>query len=827
MNDSYDRAESQTISINHAQLRISIAVVSSYFFKATVKIVSGILLLVPPLIADGIHGIIDIFEHGALVLAGRHARKVDREKYPLDREPLIDLMGLGIFLGLFFVGLSFFREAILSITAVLEKANLIGFKLPIWIKKYLPELDVPDINVLWTVALILFMCYGVTEIVYRFQLRLAKEHGLREMEADAMELRSDGWLELSMGIGFLTGWIATLLISKSSYYKVSNDINSLITGIILLALSVYLIKITIPEMYEKYQNLMNVALNSENRNELENIIATRIPDRCAILRPLTTFFRGEQLFITGYISIDRSVMVSADIILSKAERTAKRFLSNLNKDIRVQLSPFFVWDQESIDLDLNRALSLIWSVSEDCSSAKAFHQLRKGRIDGALKLISSYHTTIAQESALADYVKAEGILRIQGALHSETRTQMIKIRDLIIKDLSLSTKIILASWLLFYSVYRSENLPEKQYDIIEARNQLSKLLTQNIDIPDIVRAEAEFALGFSWERSHKYDLKMCAEHYRKAEIFYARSGIRSESDRLMNSWGHMETLLYALGDAQEHLELALEIRKLRGDPLSLSFTYGCLGDLYSRLGDFTEADHCYTQDLDLLNNLGIRHQIPVVMCKQGESRIRGGLTEKDLNKVLSGIDLCKQSEQICGSENQQGQFFAIKGQLKGWLGLCAISDDSHVLSNKERCSKLIKALNGQNVYEEAFSLRLKGRYFGILGDFENAQKNLTESAIYFDQMKEARFNVELSLQSIACHLEILRHGIANNVSVDNELNSVDGLEDFLAPFGGMLGEASVRIKEMVTNIRKSIDGRTINKEQSVAFLDRLIWFIEG
>lgn len=828
MKESYTTTESQiTIDIRQVQRRISTVVVSSYLIKATAKLTYGILLSVPPLIADGIHGIIDIFEHGVLVLAGRHARKADREKYPLDREPLIDLMGLSIFIGLFFIGLNFFSDAIKNITAALVNANWIGFKLPAWITMYLPEVTVSDINVLWIVALILFICYGITEIVFRYQFRLATEHSLREMEADSIELRSDGWLELSMGFGFLAGWITTLILSKSSNHKIAINISSLITGIILLALSIYLIKITIPEIYERYQNLMNVALNREKRTELEKIIDERLPERCTILTPLTTFFRGQQLFVTGRISIDRSVMVSADIVLSKAERTAKRFLSDLSKDIRVQFSPFFIWDQKSIDLDLNKVLRITWSVSPDCFASKAFCLLRKGLLEEAIKMISTDHSTINQESALAAYVNAESLLQIKGPFHPEIKKQGKKIEELITENLPLSAKIMLASWLLIYSVNRSRNSSTDQSTIIKKRDQLGKLLGSNTNIPDIVRAEASFAVGYSWERCHNYDLRKSVEHYRQAEIFYAQSGIRSESDRLMNTWGHMETLLYALGDARDHLELALDIRKLRNDPLSLSFTYGCLGDLYSRLGDFNEADHCYAQDLDLLNSLGIRYQIPLVMCKQGESRIRTGLIEKDLKKVSSGINLCEESGQLSEKENRQGQFFAIKGQLKGWLGLSVISDDSHVLSSQERCSKLIKSLHGQNVYKKAFSLRLKGRYFGVLGDFENAQKNLNESAIFFDQMKEFRSEIALSLQSIACRLEILRHGIANGVTTTNGLYPVDELENYLIPVGGMLGEASERIREIVEKIREAFDGKTINNEKAVAFLDHLVWFIEG
>ena len=812
----------------NAQRRISAAVVSSYVFKSATKLTAGVVFAIPPLIADGIHGVIDIFEHGVLVLAGRHARKADREKYPLDREPLIELLGLGIFLGLFFLGLSFFCHAIKTIFAVLVRAGWVNLDSLTFISKILQEISIPEVSVPWLAASILFVCFGITEIVFRFQRRLANEYGLREMEADAMELRSDGWIELAMAFGFTAGWITAIVLSAKTNSAIVHNFTSLVTEIILLALSFYLMKISIPEIYNKYQNLMNVALEGEKREQLENAINNRLPKNCTLLSPLTSFYRGEQLFVTGHIRIDRSVMVSSDMILSKVERTAKRFLSDLSQDIRVQFSPFFIWDSDSIQRDLDEVVRTAWGLSPECSASKAFYLLRKGNLAEAQKLIDKYPPDKPQEIALTTYVSSEVFFRAEGLFHAEGNQIVQKIERLIEEeDISLSAKIMLASWFLIYAIGH-KNSSEGQHIILFSRNRLERLLNLNSFIPDIVHAEVSFALGYSWERFQNYDVQKTMFYYRQSEISYARSGIRSESDRLMNTWGHFETMLYSLGDAQDHLEVALDIRKLREDPLSLSFTYGCLGDLYSRLGNHEDANYYYTQDIDILKELNVVHLIPLVMGKHGKAKIRWGLTEKNPDIVFDGITLCEESGRLAGIDRRETQFFARKGQLKGWLGLTAISDDRMTTMNyHKRSSALIESLEGKSTYEKAFLLRLKGRYFGLSGDIERATKSLNKAALHFDQMKEPNSEIDLSLQSIACRLESLRHKIANSDQISPELGPVAELETFLDPLGGMLGEVSNHIRDLLTNIKNTLNCKTIKKEDAITDLDQLIWLIEG
>lgn len=812
--------------IDRAQRKITVAVVGSYFLKTSSKLITGTLFSIPPLVADGLHGIIDIFEHGALVIAGHHARKADREKYPIDRQPLIELLGLGIFMGLFLLGLNFLLDAFKTLTVLLVNAEWVNLGwLPFSVDNILEKISIPKGNSLRIAAIILFACYIISEIVYRFQFRLASEHCLREMEADAMELRSDGWIEWAMASGFIAGWLITMIYTGEADSIITNNLTIIITQIILLALSLYLIKISIPEIYEKYQNLMNVALDRKKREQLEKAIERRIPGSCSLVSPLTAYHRGEQLYVTGRVGIDRSIMRSADLIISRAEQVAKRFLSDLNRDIRVQFSPFFIWDSDSIKRDLNEVIQSAWKVLPESPAAKAFFLLRTGNLSDAKSVLDSSPLEDIESTALAEYVRAEIALRMEDPAFSK-RDLIVQDLDTLLSrdDLSLSAKVMLSSWLLIYETDRKDG----DAFISHARARINKFLAAVGHVPEIAQAEACFALGFSWERCKNYDIQKAVNFYRQSEASYARSGVRSESDRLMNTWGHLETRLYVMGDAEDHLEIAHEIRKLRGDPLSLSFTYGCLGDLHARLGNYDYADDYYAKDIEVLNRLDIRHMTSGVMCKQGETRIKSGLVNNKPNVISEGISLCEKAEKLAGDGNKNALFFALKGQLKGWLGLASTTDDKAARGNYlDRCSGTLNNLDSQNTYQKAFSLRLKGRYLAQSGDVKGAVKAFDEAAGYFDSMREPISETGLSLQTTGCRIEILRYTLENQEPAENiDTHAIEALEAFLDSMGGMLGNLGSNLRDIIADVRGGMEGKTLNYRDIMTKLDNLTWLME-
>lgn len=821
---------SNKVGLKKIQVFISTAVVFSYVIKSLSKLAGGILLNVPPLVADGIHSFVDILEHGALVLGGRHARKSDTEVYPIGREPLIDLLQLTIFIGLIFMGGRFFVEGLRIIIATSLNIEWIKVGLSERAMNYFQMPYFPNYNVLLYAALILLFCFVISEIVYKYQKRLATNFGLREMIADAMELRSDGWIELTMSISFLSAWLITLMIGTDDNSGVVTIFSSLITGFILLGLSTYIIKIAIPEAYAAYQNLMNVSLKPQKRVDLENAINKRIPEKCDLISPLKAFHRGEQLFVLGQILIDSSLSVSTDMIIAQAERSARRFLSDTSEEVHIQLSPLFVpLNYKSIKSDIDKVLSDIWDVSPDCKLAQSFFSLRKGRLKESLSValneIENLNVNV-HELSLALYLKGECLLRLKGANHTETEQAANELEKNLNTNISSTLKIIIASWLLIYITDKIRKTHDKQPEVILKRRLLNDLIIQNPDVSFIAKAEALFSIGYSWERCLHYDLEKSASLYKESEIFYSMSRSRSEMDKLMNTWGHMETLTYALGDAENHLELALEIKKIRGDELGLTFTYGCLGDLYSRMGKFNLADKNYKKDLELLGKLNITHQIPSVICKQGESIIRDGLINNNIEKAMMGITRCEESENI-GLRDNIDPFFSQKGQLKGCLGIAALSiDPAEKNKNIQRSKNLLNGLDPKGSYQNAFKYRLSGRYHGLKGDTKKAFENLKNASAEFEKMIEPGYGVAFSLQSIACKIEILRSIISSNSEPVNDLNAINELNNFIEPFGGMLGDASILINDLIIKIKEAIN-KSGTKETSLPYIDRLIWFIEG
>ena len=187
-------------------------------------------------------------------------------------------------------------------------------------------------------------------------------------------------------------------------------------------------------------------------------------------------------------------------------------------------------------------------------------------------------------------------------------------------------------------------------------------------------------------------------------------------DRLYNTWGHFETLTYSLGDAEMHLGFASEIREIKKDLLGLAFTYGCLGDLYGRSGNFKLAKEFYDKDIAMLKQLNIEHFVPGLTVKMADQLIKEGLLENEKSLIVKAVDLCKH-----GAGKLNNPFFANKGIIKGLIALLNFA------KNEEEKNQLIsKALEAfyktiaTTPYEKAFWHRLKGRLEGVQGNFSEA-----------------------------------------------------------------------------------------------------------
>jgi divalent metal cation (Fe/Co/Zn/Cd) transporter/tetratricopeptide (TPR) repeat protein len=804
---------------------ITLVVVISYLFKSTAKLIGGSLMAIPILIADGIHGLFDIAEHGFLVTGGYFARKQNRVKYPIDRQPLIDLMGLIIFTGLFIFGAAIFIESI-----KLFLVSMITFG---WIPDSIPDWIIADdlllsytksIYILFA-SLIMIGSYVISEVVYRFQYRLATKHNIREMKADAMELRSDGWLELGTGISLFVAWLFIQWFTGRSDDLSISGIISLFNSIILFFLGGYLMFIAWPEFWENFNNLMNRALDKDERLLLQKTLSRRLPIGCSIIEPLVCYHRGDQLFIKGHLSIDPGLMNSADLIIHNAEVTTKTFFSHSDLTIYTQFSPFFTISEKIIDIELGKVVWEAFTVPDSSPAGEAFRLLRKGNLEKSFDWATNNVHQDQRQELLAKYVIAEVCYRKFGANNDKTKKELEDILELLNADLGNEFRLFFTSWLLVYY----SGIPLKD-DALNAEvnsirntieNQYIDRITNNLN--DYLLAEAYFAIGFSWERCSDYNLDLSRDYYRKSEYYYKRAGFRSEMDRLYNTWGHFETLTYSLGDAEIHLNYVREIRELKNDIHGLTFTYGCLGDLYSKTGNFMLAHEYYRKDIDLLNQLKIEHPLPGLHIKMADQLIKEGLFNNDLNHLRKAIDLCNGT-----SEKLNNPFFAYKGKTKGFLGLASLyktEDEKNRMIND--ADEILHKAVAVSSYEKAFFHRLKGRLAGYKGNFIEAQEELIKSENLFENMRDPVHNKTFSVQSIVSGLESYKWSLNDEPkrlkSTFEECLSINALKDFISSEEEMLGALPNSLNALLTEYELAGG----NMEKRTKALARLIWFLEG
>lgn len=804
------------------QKAITIVVTTSYLVKSALKITGGFIMGIPVLIADGIHGLFDIIEHGFLVLGGYYARKQHRDKYPIDRQPLIDLLGLTIYAFLMLFALFIILTSIHMLTVAFYSIGWTQFVLPSWFPSVNVELFAINHAYFLPASLIMLFSYVISERVYRYEYKKAVEHRIREMKADAIELRTDGWLEFATGFTLLISWVLLWFLSGQIDETQLMQVSSIIMALILLAIGFYLIIVARPEFMESFNNLMNVSLERGKREQLQEEINKRLPDGCQLINPLVCYHRGDQLFVKGYISATPELMWSIDLIIRNAENLTKTFFSDTDLEVFAQYSPFFRLSREHAINDLNKVLSECLGLSIYRPVSSAFRALRTGEIEEAVNWIQENETTDIQENAFGNLILAECFLQQEGAFSSKISSQVNYLREYINNSTYNNLNGLIYSWLLIYSSTLRLRNREDDEKITSARNVVRHFLDNN-KVHDYVNAEINFALGFSWERAMVYDLEKCRKYYLKAEEFYAKSGIRSEIDRLYNTWGHFETLNYSLGDAENHLLMAMEIRKQKQDNLGLSYTYGSLGDLYSKMGRFTLGIEYYQKDLSLLDKLNNTHQVPHVRIKMAEQILKTGLLNSDLGKVMQAIDLCEKAK-----NELSDSFFVLKALCKCYMGKIELDDTGREQALiLERVEKYLEVMETKSSYERAFHERLTGRYFALLGNFSQASKHLNNSSEQFRIMKDPLYEFTLGIQSVTSQIESLKWALAHQSS-NNEINggpnwqSLNILRNHVSSAGGMLGSA----KDRIVNYLDSIDEKKENKI-AIRHLSQLIWFLEG
>ena len=801
------------------QTLITLIVVSSYLVKSAAKIIGGILMSIPVLVADGIHGLFDIVEHGFLVIGGYFARKQNKEKYPLDRQPLIDLLGLVVYAGLIFFGVTLIIESFKLTINSISILNWITFDIPEWVlSNENKSLEIPR-EFLLIASGIMFISYIISEIVYKFEYNTAHKHQLREMIADAKELRSDGWLELGTSLSLFFAWLITIVLTKNYEDGHIHGITSLINAIILLFLGLYLIIfVAWVEFWEHFNNLMNKALDNSTRLKLENSISKRLPKSCKLITPLVCYHRGDQLFVKGHMSVGIEMMKSVDLIINNSEIITKNFFSNTDMEVITQFSPFFELRKDTISNDLNEVLSGVFGIHLQSPVSEAYRLMKHGQLDDAINWISNNKIKDAKEVVLSRYILAECYFRKNGAHDDKTKSSVKEIYKIAEFEQDITLVGLLLAWILIYKSTVNADSHNLQDEIYSLMDKLNKVIESERHLPDYILAEIFFALGFGWERCIDYDLEKCRKFYHKAEYHYLKSGVRSEIDRLYNTWGHFETLTFSLGDAEIHLSVAKKIREVKNDKLGLSYTYGCLGDLYGRLGRFQDSSDYYLKDINILEELKIGYMAPPVRVKMAEQNIRQGLLNKDESLVKKGMDLCYDTE-----KHLNNPFFAFKGIVKALLGLSEICHQGYYDYRTEAHINLDK-MHATSTYHKSFLFRLKGRYCGIIGDYTEAEKLLLESKELFSNMKDPINEIHIGIQSAICDLEIYKWRLmkSNEIDGNGEKHAINQLKEYIESAGGMLLDSMGKLLEYIEQLESNK-----NKSIKIEAMNNIIWFLEG
>lgn len=813
-----------------AQKLISIVVVSSYVLKSGLKLITGFIMGIPVLVADGYHGLFDIAEHGFIVWIGKVARTEDKENFPLDRLPLIDLVGLGIYILLFLFALTILQEALQYMLLAFINFGWITASLPSWLFSNRDNfLNIQPEFYLYASGVMLFS-YVVSEVVYRFQIKSALENNLREMKADAKELRGDGYLELGTGLGLLFAWIIIQFFSHELNEQLVNNMSSLIMSVILLIIVVYLMYNAIDEGKEILNNLLNKALETDKRLELEEAINNRLPAGCKVVSPLVCYYRSEQIYIKGYLTVSQKMMWSVDLIIKNAENITKTFFSDDDFGIYPQFSPSFELNKEQAEEELDHIINNCFQLTVERPVAIAFKKLRFGQLKKAQKWIQENFVQSGKEKVLSIYILAECELQQNGVNSDSLKTSTSELEELLSKSNSTNLKGLLLSWLLIYKTTSKSRSKEKIDELDAFRGKVESFVQIQTDIHPYIAGELFFSVGFSWERN--YDLDKARTYYIKAEEKYAKSGAKFEIDRLYNTWGHFETLLYSLGDAENHLIRAKEIREAKNDSLGLTYTYGALGDLYGRMGLFNESIAYYQKDLNLLKQLSISHHIPNVLIKMGEMMLKPGLIDDKQDMVYEAIQLCKQAE-----SELNYLFFSQKALCKCYLGLL----DTKAGRKNEKANIILKAesylnkMDPNSDYEKAFHQRLLGRTLAFSGNYDEGCQHLKTSSKYFLSMKDPIHEYSLGIQSITSQLEILKWELFRESSRSEadkvaDWQPIHTLRDYLESVGGMLGSADEKIKGSVQGkISDYLDKIENSKQRTeqVRYLTELIWFLEG
>lgn len=814
---------------------IHVAVVVSYFGKATVKAVSGFLLGSAPLINDSIHSVIDIWEHGLIAVVGRQARKEAEARFPLGRKPLLDVVGFVIGLSMAGLGLKCLTDGCAAALHAMDVMFGVKGLLPSWLASLLPELThYGTPSNIWIVGAIFTACALVSFAVYYLEYGLARKHRLKEYKDDATELKQDAVLELATGLCVLGAWLLVVVVRASAETAWSFEtVNAVTTAVVLLGLCAYLLTHAKHAIVENVRNLLHPGLDEESVDLLRAHLTRAIPCGCEFVKEkasdITCYTSGDVLYVTGVIRIPRNRLYASDLIVDHAEHVAGSFLRGKAGDVNVRFFPVpEEWKDSDAHAQWRRLLAEIWLVEPEGVVWECFSALKKGELSSAAALAESgLEIAGSNERLLLLWVLAMAILYGDGGLSPSAEVVAGKV-DAALDEIPVqdARRVAFHCWELVRAI-TSGRIHGRSEDgrVAATQKALETAAESRAGVPEILRAEAEFVLGMLAERQDGYDLELADRRYRQALALYLSGGFPLEADRLLNTWGHQKSLLFEIEEAAYLLNRSRTIKELKGDQLGLAFTLGCLGDNHRRAGEFEEAIACYEGDLRIAESVGADHSAASVTCKLGEAEVCAGFVGQDAALLNRGVERLRNLYSQNGLTDQ-ARFFVGKGLAKGLLWNAAAPGRESIAQLLSDAEGVLACLRSFSPYSAAHLDRLNGRLARLRGDNGDAVRLLMQAQKSFAAMTGNVDTKVSSLQAICCGIEAAMARCPQDGRVEEIRAAREELGRLVNSLQGLLGAARDRLESLLergTPIHYAADTASVGSKN----MERLIAFLEG
>lgn len=814
---------------------IHVAVVLSYFGKATVKAVCGFYFGSPLLINDSIHSIIDIWEHALVAVVGKQARKEAEARFPLGRKPLLDVVGFVIGLSMAGLALKCLKD---GFSAALHAMDLMfGIKglLPSWLTRLLPELTrYGTPSQLWIIGAIFIACALLSFLVYPIEYGLARKHRLKEYQDDATGLWQDAVLELATGLCVLGAWLLVIVVRASAGKAWSFEtVTTVTTAVVLLGLCAYLFTHAVHSIAENTRNLLHPGLDDESVDLLRAHLARAIPCGCELVKEkvsdITCYTSGDVLYVTGVIRIPRSRLYASDLVMDHAQHVAASFLKGKAGDVNVRFFPApEEWSTNDAHAQWGRLLTEIWLVKPEGVVWEYFSSLKRGELSKAAALAESGLESVGlNERMLRLWVLAMATLYGDGGLSPSAEVVAGRVGAALDEMPEQDARrVAFHCWDLVRAI-TSGRIHGQSEDGREAAalRAIEAAAESRAGVPEILRAEAEFVLGMLAERQGGYDLQLSEHRYRQALALYLSSGFPLEADRLLNTWGHQKSLLFEIEEAAYLLNLSRTMKELKGDKLGLAFTLGCLGDNHRRAGEFENAIACYLEDLRISEAFSIDHSAASVTCKLGETEVCAGFLGQDASLLNRGVERLRNLYSQNGLSDQ-ARFFAGKGLAKGLLWKAAASGREYIARLLSDAEGVLVCLRPFSPYSAAHLDRLNGRLARLRGDYGNAVRLLMQAQDSFVAMTGNVKTKVSSLQAICCGIEAAMARGPQDGRAEELRVACEDLRRLVNSLQGLLGAARERMESLLEV------GSPVHRAAGKAFwrsdnMERLIAFLEG